>query len=169
MHNHLLVLCLSIFPSSGPWIAYHVMFLTVLPYFQNTVTVLAGSQPLRIEVCNDSLTQNTLFSNAEDGDACLLQEAENIMGQFIQSLLSRATSAPCAIELVPVSVLQGPGCSFVLTQQRGDLETDSQAGKVFERSCNPTPSSSLGQLQSQSCVQSNFEYLQEGRFHNLCG
>lgn len=158
---------LSLFPADKE-LLNHVMFLTVLPYFPNTVTVLAGSQPLRIKVCSNSLMQNTLFSNAEVGDACLLQEAEDIMGPFIQSLLSRATSAPCAIELVPVSELQGLGCSLLLTQQ-GDLETDSQAAKVFERSCTPTPSSRLGQLQSQSCVQSSFEWLQDGRFHNLCG
>jgi len=91
------------------------MFLTVLPHFQSTVTVLAGSQPFRIKVCNNSPTQNTLSSNAEDGDACLLQEAENTVGQLIQSLLSRATFAPCAVELVPVSVLQGLGCSLELT------------------------------------------------------
>lgn len=76
---------------------------------------------------------------------------------------------PVPIEFVPVSGLQGLGCSLVQTQQRGNVETNSRAGKVSERSCPPTLCSRLGQLQSQSCVQSSFEYLQERRFHNLCG
>lgn len=134
------------------------------------LTVLAGSQPLRIKVCNNSLTQNALFSDAEDGDACLLQEAEKMMGQFTQPPLSRATSAPRAAQPVPASVLQGLGCSLgakpsnqAIWRQTHRLER-SLGGHVL-----PPPCSRLGQLQSQSCVQSSFEYLQEGRFHNLRG
>lgn len=135
------------------------MFLTVLLYFQNTFSVLAGSQSPGLKYVITAWHKTPCPQTLKMDMSAPCKRLGTLQGSS-----HNHCSALRATELALVSVLQGLGCSLVLIQQQGSLETDSQAGKVFGRSCTPTSCSRLGQLQSQSCVSQVLNISRKGDF-----
>lgn len=79
--------------------------------------------------------------------------------KFTGSLLGSLCYRACSSISAPRTWLLT--CANPATRQSGDR---LKAGKVFGRSCTPTPCSRLGQLQSQSCVSQVLNISRKGGF-----
>lgn len=123
------------------------MFLTVLPYFQNTVTVLAGSQPPGLKDVITAWHKTPCPQTRKMDKSAPCKRLGTLRGSS-----QNHCSAACATELVPLSVLQGLGCSLVLIQQQGSLGTDSKLEKSLGGHVLPPPAQGWGNFKVRAAL-----------------